>query len=794
MATTPLPTPAATPSTPFKTGMVGGQYQSASQQAWKASQAALDAQHAQGQGSYGIPDIAAGARQLLPPKGPPKPAPAVNNSDAAGTKVINAQNQLPQNQPLQKQPIGAPTASPSAAPVGQAETDAIDTEFNSAMGMFDAQAARLDARSQQMIQDIKNKYTARKQEAQDINKRELGGQTVAGIRAGRNRYAPEVEQGILSSTEAAGLKRLTALDQEEQSLISEATMANEDQQFDILVSKMDAAKAKRQEKQQVIQQLQDQAMKVEQFNMQKKQFNAEQNKDMQTYIDKRFERFGSAAFDGLSDDALHNLEAQAGIPFGTLSQDVKTTKELEKAAKSGYITVAPGSTIFDPVTGKVVYSAPLKPESQPAAIQEYEYYNSLSAKEKEAYDAYQAADAKRKANSTDPLIVKGRELENEKKELEIDALRSGKLTGIEAVKQEMSLRKEFNDLATVKQFTSLDNSYEGMQSALNQALKMNATKESKSIADQALITMYNKILDPNSVVREGEYDRTAQGQSLLGRAESYLEKLKQGGAGITDDIRREMVNVAGELYKVGAQNYEEVASQYKDIAEQTGLSTENVLGQTYGKLVEKKAAKFIKDNPAYANLKDQVREYLQNHTEAELLENLKNLKKKAEVGNNDADLASFDTGEGTFEYGKVAYTGYQPEEITKALDIDPKTFRAQCGRLINGATGIGVGDSYESKLAKTDPKITGPVPGLVFVMPTSEKWGHTGIVAGISADGKNILAYDANWNSKGAPETVSVHEIPMSKITGYAVPKEGSKLYKFATDQLNAKKYKPSLA
>jgi hypothetical protein len=47
---------------------------------------------------------------------------------------------------------------------------------------------------------------------------------------------------------------------------------------------------------------------------------------------------------------------------------------------------------------------------------------------------------------------------------------------------------------------------------------------------QDVIITFQKILDPNSVVREAEYDRTAAGQSLVNRVEGYIEQLQHGGA------------------------------------------------------------------------------------------------------------------------------------------------------------------------------------------------------------------------------------------------------------------------
>lgn len=109
-------------------------------------------------------------------------------------------------------------------------------------------------------------------------------------------------------------------------------------------------------------------------------------------------------------------------------------------------------------------------------------------------------------------------------------------------------QKLFDDMQKdTKDFTSLKTSYSGMDAVVKDALA-SGDENSKASADQALITLFNKMLDPTSVVREGEYDRTAQGQAILSQASGYLSRLVSGGASITDETRKDMVRIAGILY------------------------------------------------------------------------------------------------------------------------------------------------------------------------------------------------------------------------------------------------------
>jgi murein DD-endopeptidase MepM/ murein hydrolase activator NlpD len=95
---------------------------------------------------------------------------------------------------------------------------------------------------------------------------------------------------------------------------------------------------------------------------------------------------------------------------------------------------------------------------------------------------------------------------------------------------------------------------------------------------QAIIATFNKILDPNSVVREGEYDRTADGQSIIANIEGKLMRLQEGGAGITKESLKEVV----ELGKLLAESYSSHVEQQNEIIRQNarefGLDPDLITG------------------------------------------------------------------------------------------------------------------------------------------------------------------------------------------------------------------------
>jgi hypothetical protein len=65
-------------------------------------------------------------------------------------------------------------------------------------------------------------------------------------------------------------------------------------------------------------------------------------------------------------------------------------------------------------------------------------------------------------------------------------------------------------------------------------------------ASQAILVTFQKILDPDSVVRESEYARSAQGLGVLARIRGAYMKMVQGGAGVPLDQLQEFVQLASE--------------------------------------------------------------------------------------------------------------------------------------------------------------------------------------------------------------------------------------------------------
>jgi CHAP domain. len=355
---------------------------------------------------------------------------------------------------------------------------------------------------------------------------------------------------------------------------------------------------------------------------------------------------------------------------------------------------------------------------QAGIVGEYQFYADQERKagrEPLSFSAYQNEDANRKER----------------------AARAGDiLTTKDRLNAQQSLRKEFNGLQTVKDFNDVKSSYNRVKSAYDEALAKGSDDKSKSAADQVLITSFNKLIDPGSTVREGEYARSTAGQSLLAQLKGKAEAALSGGSGLTDADRKSMVDATERLFDDYIKNYNALASEYRGYAGDYEIDPDNI-AKPYEDPVQAVSKKM---RSAYEGLgldesyEDAIIQYGEDGLR-QILEN--------------QGVTFSDGGSGT----PIA---------TKAAEIEDGTKGGQCGRFVNKLTGIGLGDSYASKMAKMDKSITYPEPGMVFVTPYKDT-GHTGIILEVKDNGMAVVK-DSNYS---LDERVQTHEIPISKMTGF---------------------------
>ena len=129
------------------------------------------------------------------------------------------------------------------------------------------------------------------------------------------------------------------------------------------------------------------------------------------------------------------------------------------------------------------------------------------------------------------------------------------------------LRTEFEAKPDIKNFREVEASYRQVRQL---AASGSATD------DVGLIFSFMKMLDPGSVVREGEYALVGRAQGLTGRALLALQRIDSGQS-LTPDLRREVAQTANQVYQSRLQRYNELENQYRTYAQEDGIDPNRVV-------------------------------------------------------------------------------------------------------------------------------------------------------------------------------------------------------------------------
>ena len=138
----------------------------------------------------------------------------------------------------------------------------------------------------------------------------------------------------------------------------------------------------------------------------------------------------------------------------------------------------------------------------------------------------------------------------------------------EQKKEATGYRKEFNALPEVKTYKAASTQYDTIQRLANQPNPSAAT-------DMSLIFAYMKMLDPESVVREGEY---ANAEKARGVPETVLNIYNKtiNGNRLSPKQRQEFAQNAEQNYKSYRSAYNQTANEYQGYLRDAGLSGESI--------------------------------------------------------------------------------------------------------------------------------------------------------------------------------------------------------------------------
>lgn len=144
--------------------------------------------------------------------------------------------------------------------------------------------------------------------------------------------------------------------------------------------------------------------------------------------------------------------------------------------------------------------------------------------------------------------------------------------GNKNVHNEMQLSSNFvtNQLVKDTQDSSV-----GIQKIREAFADQTNSKNPNQFNDMALIFNYMKVLDPGSVVREGEYATAQKNAGLLERMGVSVDKIKDGSS-LSVDQRQKIAEAAELQFDATLQKYHSFKQSYDSTAQRYGLNPENV--------------------------------------------------------------------------------------------------------------------------------------------------------------------------------------------------------------------------
>lgn len=139
------------------------------------------------------------------------------------------------------------------------------------------------------------------------------------------------------------------------------------------------------------------------------------------------------------------------------------------------------------------------------------------------------------------------------------------LTGKDIMSAEKDLRKEFNQVYT-KRFKDVESSFGKVK---------NASKNPSAANDLSMIFNYMKMLDPGSVVREGEFANAQNAAGIPERVRNMYNRAKEGTR-LGDAQRKDFVDSARNAYSAERDAYDTGVAETSGIAKRGGLNTANI--------------------------------------------------------------------------------------------------------------------------------------------------------------------------------------------------------------------------
>jgi hypothetical protein len=172
--------------------------------------------------------------------------------------------------------------------------------------------------------------------------------------------------------------------------------------------------------------------------------------------------------------------------------------------------------------------------------------------------------ARRKEGSPFKVVGKGGRVFNEQTQQWIEPP-GGTADPVEGAKFEQDLREEYAALS--KNFRSVQEGVDRVEAG---------AKLNNAVGDLSLIFGYMKLLDPGSVVREGEFANAENAQGVPDRIRNVWNKIIAGER-LNPSTRQEFVAAAKELGTSQMERQSRLTEQFRGISADAGVDPERVI-------------------------------------------------------------------------------------------------------------------------------------------------------------------------------------------------------------------------
>jgi len=252
---------------------------------------------------------------------------------------------------------------------------------------------------------------------------------------------------------------------------------------------------------------------------------------------------------------------------GRADQEWQMQLEEYAAGKTAAERAAEAAKIEEGVKGALMTDSPeawdafVTQSGMPDLVGRFDQKDSIAAQFMSMADVLKA---NAPPSEADALALEGQRLSVEEQQLKVDALKAPPKVKFSDVSD---MRKEWIGMPAVKTFQTQSDSFGRIVAA---------STAPSGAGDVALIYSYMKMLDPGSVVREGEFATAENTGGLDQKVVSIYNKLLSGER-LTPEMRADFVGRATGIYGNAEAEYDALRNQYAGIAERNGFPVDDAL-------------------------------------------------------------------------------------------------------------------------------------------------------------------------------------------------------------------------